>query len=153
MSYIILIFCISDSGQSNAFDVRIFIYEKKKHWTVQYGLIMEQMSRLWCGVRHQSFCRSMLLRAEPERNQASRTEQTTLTAVLFLFLSPSLLCNKTMTAQSLPSKSCVGGTKRPMATGEWNERNLNWKPWLYLSTATNHPHPSPSSAHINKQKY
>ena len=110
-----------------------------------------------CGTNH-SAGQCVICRAEPDKIQMNQpTKQnwtegshqlpaarTTPTAVLFVSLS---LCNKTMTAQSLPSKSCVGGTKRPMATGEWNE-TLNWKPWLLVNGDQSSP--SPSSAHINK---
>jgi hypothetical protein len=61
-----------------------------------------------------NFCN--LNTAQAELKQKAHTScQRARTTPYCSFLS---LCNKTMTAQSLPSKSCVGGTKRPMATGE-----------------------------------
>lgn len=93
---------------------------------MQYGLIMEQMS---CARRSgerwqlQSF-RSMFreracltkFRKPQSRNAHHQLASATNDTYCCVAFAP-LLCNKTMTAQSLASKSCVGVTKRPMATG------------------------------------
>jgi len=70
----------------------------------------DQVRWLWCGVQHQSF-RSIVF--EPDEVQKNQAEAHT--SCQRLCFRPS---NKTITAQSLASKPCVGVTKRPMATGE-----------------------------------
>lgn len=114
--------------RSNASDVFFMNFI----WTLQYGLIMEEMS---CARRSGEMV--VVWRAAPiiQVNVSSLTKfrqtkqkltpaasgtRTTLTAAGVCFR----LCYKTMTAQSMASKSCVGVTKRLMATGEWKHWTL-----------------------------
>lgn len=64
---------------------------------------------------------------KPGNEPTSSKQKWTEASHLQLPAARTKLCDKTMTAQCLPGESCVGGTKRPMATGE-----REWCPELKL---------------------